>query len=65
MLNSYFGSVFSAENGTEVLPEVNEIFKGDSSVINIHVSQETVIKHLNKLQNKKAPSMFWFQILYV
>jgi len=43
MFNSHFGSVFSAENWSEVLLEVKEIFKGDSSaMLTFDVSEEIV-----------------------
>ena len=49
ILNSYFGSVFTKENLSDKLPEVEQVFKGNLS------SNLTVVEKLKKLKSNKAP----------
>ena len=57
ILNSYFGSVFTKENLSDKLPEVEQVFKGDlsSNLTDIIITPEVVVEKLKKLKSNKAP----------
>ena len=59
MLKSYFGSVFTKENLSDKLPEVEQVFKGDlsSNLTDIIMTPEVVVEKLNKLKSSKAPGL--------
>ena len=58
ILNSYFGSIFTKENLTDNLPDVEQVFKGDlsSNLTAIIITPEVVVEKLKKLKSNKASS---------
>ena len=59
LLNDYFGSVFTAENSLNELPEVKCFFNQDKSHMlnNIVLTQEIISNKLSKLKVNKAPGV--------
>ena len=59
ILNSYFGSVFTNENLSDKLPEVEQVFKGylRSNLTDIIITPQMVVEKLKKLKSKKAPGV--------
>ena len=57
ILNSYFASVFTKENVSDKLPEVEQVFEGDliSNLTDILITPEVVVEKLKKLKSNKAP----------
>ena len=52
ILNSYFGSVFTKENLSDNLPEIEQIFKGDlsSNLTDIVLTPEVVLERIKKTE---------------
>ena len=50
ILNSYFGSVFTKENVSDNLPEVEQVFKGDFNfnLTDIVITPEVVLEKFKK-----------------
>ena len=57
ILNSYFGSVFTKENLSDKLLEVEQVFKGNlsSNLADIIITPEVLVENLKKLKSNKAP----------
>jgi ribonuclease P/MRP protein subunit RPP40 len=59
VLNKYFGTVFTDEDITKGLPEVDHVFRSDQGGVltDIEIDSELVIKKLGKLKANKAPGV--------
>ena len=59
MLNGYFGSVFTSENGHDELPEVRNMFVKEKNhmLSSIEITQDIISSKLSKLNMNKAPGV--------
>ena len=62
LLNDFFTSVYTKEDISGVLPEVEKIFKGDpsKSLQDVEITPEVVLKYFGKMRQNKAPGVDGF-----
>jgi len=54
VLNGFFTSVFTKDDGLE-MPQMEQMYNGDTPLKNIIISESDVLKAISKLKNESAP----------